>query len=110
MFRIVNRPYENKRSSSLLKYKKFVDSEFEIIDVVEGLGNRAGMCGSLLLKTKEGKTFSANVKGGEDYYREILKNKNKLIGTLATIRYQNLSDKEKIPIFPVCIDINRGDI
>jgi DNA ligase-1 len=110
MIRVINSPYENKRSTNLLKFKKFKDEEFEIVDIVEGLGNRSGMAGSIMVKTKGGKVFNSGIKGGEDYYRELLKNKKKLIGKLATIRYQNLSDKEKVPIFPVCVDIGRDDL
>lgn len=110
MIRILNVSYENKRSKNLLKYKKFFDDEFEIIDIIEGIGNRQNMAGSLLLKTKEGKQFNSGIKGGEDYYKELMKNKSKLIGKYATVRYQNLSDKEKIPIFPVCVDVDRGDV
>jgi DNA ligase-1 len=109
MVRIIDAPYENKRSSNLLKYKKFFDEEFEIVDILEGSGNRAGMAGSLMLKTKDGKIFNSGIKGGEDYYRELWNNRKKLIKKYATVRYQNLSDKEKVPIFPVCIDIGRND-
>ena len=110
MVRIPNYPYENKRSKNLLKYKHFIDEEFQIIDVIEGKGNRSGMAGNLVLKTKNGKEFSSGIRGGDDYYKYLLKNKSKIIGRLATIRYQNLSDEDKIPRFPVCIDINRGDL
>lgn len=110
MIRIADSPYENKRSVNLLKFKKFIDAEFEIVDIVEGLGNRSGMAGAIMIKTKDGKVFNSGIKGGEDYYRELLKNKKKLIGKLATIRYQNLSDKEKVPIFPVCVDVGRDDL
>jgi DNA ligase-1 len=110
MIRIINSAYENKRSVNLLKYKKFKDEEFEIVDIIEGVGNRSGMAGSIMVKMKDGKVFNSGIKGGEDYYKELLKNKKKLIGEKATIRYQNLSDKEKVPIFPVCVDIGRDDI
>ena len=110
MIRVIGSPYENKRSINLLKFKKFFDDEFEIVDITEGVGNRQKMAGSIMIKTKDGKVFNSGIKGGEDYYRELWKNRSKLIGKLATIRYQNLSDKEKVPIFPVCVDIDRGDM
>jgi len=110
MIRIPNSIYENKRSKMLLKYKHFLDEEFKIIDVVEGLGNRSGMAGNLVLEMEDGKTFSSGIKGGEDYYKYLLENKSKIIGKFATIRYQNLSDKDKLPRFPVCVDIGRIDL
>ncbi len=110
MIRIPTSVYENKRSKTLLKYKHFIDEEFEILDIVEGTGNRSGMAGNLKLKMKDGKEFSSGIKGGEEYYKYLLVNKSKLIGKVATIRYQNLSEKEGIPRFPVCVDIGRVDL
>jgi len=104
MVRIPNSPYENKRSKNLLKFKEFVDEEFVIKEVVEGSGNRSGMAGKLIVIDKNGNEFGAGIKGGEDYYKQLLKDKNKLVGKLATIRYQNLSE-DGIPRFPVAINI-----
>ncbi len=109
MIRVWDSIYENKRSKKLLKYKHFMDTEFKIIDVVEGLGNRSGMAGNLVLEMKDKKTFSSGIKGGEDYYKYLLENKSKIIGKFCTIRYQELSS-DGIPRFPVCIDIGRVDI
>lgn len=109
MVRIPNAPYENKRSKFLLKYKVFQDKEYKIVDVVEGQGNRAGMAGNLVLDLGDGRTFGAGIKGGEEYYKELLKNRKKLIGKLATIRYQELS-ADGIPRFPVAVNIDRFDI
>jgi len=104
MIRVPNSEYENKRSKNLLKLKYFLDEEFEIIDVVEGLGSRSGMAGKLMLKMDNGNTFGAGIRGGEEYYKELLKDKDKLIGKLATIRYQNLSE-DGIPRFPIAVSI-----
>ena len=108
MVRIPNSEYENKRSKYLLKYKEFVDEEFVIKDIVEGSGNRSGMAGKLIVIDKNGKEFGAGIKGGEEYYKQLLINKDKYIGKLATIRYQNLSE-DGVPRFPVAININPMD-
>jgi DNA ligase-1 len=100
--------YENKRSKNILKYKKFQDNEYEIIDIVEGCGNRTGMFGYAVLKIED-KTFRANARGNEDFYKNLLKDKNKYIGKKATVRYQNLTP-EGIPRFPVIVDFNRTDL
>jgi DNA ligase-1 len=57
-----NSAYEHKRSPALLKRKEFESDEFEILDVLEGEGNRSGMAGKLLLKGGTG-TFKSNLKG-----------------------------------------------
>ena len=109
MIRVINSKYENKRSKSLLKFKKFFDEEFEIIDIIEGSGNRSGMAGSLRVKSKQGIIFNSGIRGGEEYYKQLLNNKQKLIGKLATIRYQEKTE-EDIPRFPVAVQIDRSDI
>jgi len=108
MIRIPNSIYDNKRSKSLLKYKHFLDTEFEIIDIIEGVGNRSGMAGNLVLKMDDGKTFSSGIRGGEDYYKFLLQNKSKIIGKLSTIRYQELSS-DGIPRFHFAINIGRDE-
>jgi len=108
MIRVQDSPYECKRSKNLLKLKNFLDDEFEIIEVIEGIGGRSDMAGKLKVKDKQGNIFGAGIKGGEEYYKELLKNKDKLVGKLATVRYQELS-KDGIPRFPVVINIDPID-
>ena len=99
--------YENKRSKSLLKHKSFIDEEFEILDIVEGEGNRSGTAGYMVFNTGEGKRFKSNVKGTWEETAEMLKNKNELIGKQATIKYFNLTP-DGIPRFPFVTNIDRN--
>lgn len=99
--------YENKRSKSLLKHKTFVDEEYQILDIVEGEGNRSGTAGYMVFETGEGKRFKSNVKGTWDETAEMLKSKKKLIGKQATIKYFNLTP-DGIPRFPYVINIDRN--
>jgi ATP-dependent DNA ligase len=96
--------YENKRSKFLLKRKEFVDDEFEILDITEGNGNRSGMFGRARCITKDGIEFEANARGNEDFYTDLLKNRKKYIGEMATIRYQNITPDGK-PRFGVITSI-----
>ena len=98
--------YENKRSKSLLKHKSFVDEEYTILDICEGEGNRTGTAGYMVFETAEGKSFKSNVKGTWEETAEMLKNKKKLIGKQATIKYFNLTP-DGIPRFPFVINIDR---
>ena len=100
--------YENKRSKNLLKHKTFVDEEYTIIDICEGEGNRTGTAGYMVFQTVDGKPFKSNVKGTWEETAEILKNKKKLIGKEATIKYFNLTP-DGIPRFPYVININRNE-
>jgi DNA ligase-1 len=103
----INGPYENKRSKFLLKHKSFQDSEFPILDICEGEGNKTGQVGYMVFEI-EGKRFKSNVKCSWEEGAEILKSKSKLIGKSATIQYFNLTP-DGIPRFPYVININREE-
>jgi len=96
--------YENKRSKFLLKRKEFVDEEFKILEITEGKGNRSGMFGRARCITSKGVEFEANARGNEAFYVDLYKNKNKYIGEMATIRYQNMTPDGK-PRFGVIVSI-----
>ena len=102
-------PYENKRTNSLLKRKEFMDAEFELIDLVEGLGNWAGKAKSALLKLPDGRTFNAGITGTMEFTANLLKNKHKYIGKKTTVNFfQYTSDK--VPLFPRCKEFDRVDV
>lgn len=100
-------PYEFKRSSNLLKRKEFQDAEWEILDIVEGRGNKSGMAGATVHVTDDGYEFTSNIKGDRAYLRELLNNKHKYIGKQATIRYFNLTPPPLcVPRFPYVYEIS----
>ena len=101
----VDSHYENKRSKSLLKHKSFIDEEYMILDVVEGEGNKSGQVGYMVFE-REDKRFKSNVKCSWEEGSHILKDKNKLIGRTATVKYFNLTP-DGIPRFPYVINIDR---
>ena len=98
--------YENKRSKSLLKHKSFIDEEYTILGIEEGIGNKTGMVGSFIFKTKEGKQFNSSPKFNWEECTEMWKQKQTLIGKSATVKYFNLTP-DGIPRFPYVIKINR---
>lgn len=100
----LNKPYEHKRSKYLLKRKEFIDAEFEVIDVVEGVGVRSGTVGYMVVKMKDGRTFKTNVKGTFEYLAECLKNKNDIIGKQVTIKFFCYTP-DGIPRFPYVVAI-----
>ena len=102
----LDRIYENKRSKFLLKRKEFMDEEFNILEVVEGEGNRKGTAGYMVFKNKHGRTFKSNIKGDFDYLAQLLKDKTKLVGKKATIKFFNYTPDD-VPRFPYVIAIDR---
>lgn len=97
-------PYEKYRTKNLLKRKEFTDEEFEILDVIEGEGNRTGTVGKFVLRLNETTTFEANIKGNFTYLRELLQRKDELIGKQATVKYPNKTPSGK-PRFGYVVDI-----
>lgn len=101
-------PYENKRSKSLLKRKEFQDAEFNILDIIEGEGQRTGMAGYMMFRTDKNDPFKSNIKGDRVYLRELLVNKEQYIGKSATIKFFNWTPGDHpVPRFPYVININR---
>jgi DNA ligase-1 len=108
ILRVIDGPYENKRSTYLLKYKDFIDEEFVIVDMLEGTGNDAGLASKLVVRLKDGSTSEAGIRGKDNYTSMLLKNKKKYIGKLATVRYQGFTKEGKLR-FGVAINIDPFD-
>jgi DNA ligase-1 len=99
-----NDVYQNKRSKYLLKDKCFQDAEYDIVQVMEGEGNKTGMAGYMVMKNTNGSTFKSNIKGNRAYLRELLINAKELAGKKATVKYFNLTP-DGVPRFPYVIAI-----
>lgn len=106
----INAAYKNGRSSNLLKVKPEDDDEFELVDVVEGIGNRSGMAGKVIVKMKDGRTFGCGMKGETTQFQEVLRNKQNYIGLTVTIKYNGFTGKG-IPNYGQfdCNNYNKGD-
>lgn len=79
--------YENKRSKQLLKYKDWQDAEFKIVDVLEGQGNRSGCANMLSVQLPNGVICNPTMTGTEEYMRQVWKDRNRIIGKEATIKF-----------------------
>ena len=81
----------------LIKYireTRGINDRDRIIDIIEGNGKLSNKAGKIVF---EG--FSAGIKGTYSYLEEIWLNKDKYIGQLATVEYQNKTSNN-IPRFP----------
>ena len=101
--------YENKRSKQLLKYKNFQDAEFLILDVTPGLGNRSECAGRLVCQIGD-KTFGCSMTGTVEFMKEVLDNKDQVIGKYATVKFFEMTSSEDgisgVPRFPTLKHIN----
>lgn len=90
----------NKRSSSLLKYKDFIDIACKVIDVIPS--DKRPEQGICVCELDNGETFSTGMKFSHEERELILTNKHEYIGQVAEIRFFEYSE-DGIPRFPVCV-------
>ena len=90
----------NGRSSNLLKYKKFIDETYSVIDVEPS--DKNPLQGVIVCEMKDGITFNCGMKFSHAEREEILKNKEEYIGQTAEVRFFEYTD-DGLPRFPVCV-------
>lgn len=85
----LNKPYQQKRSYHLQKFKDFHDTEATIIDYVEGKGKRTGTLGKFIMRDEMGIQFGCPPGKGFTYkdLANILENIENYIGKVATFTY-----------------------
>ena len=92
--------YKNKRSSDLLKVKRFQDAEFKVVDVIEGKGKLVGH-GIFICATEKGENnFKAKLVGELDNLKQYWTNPKLALGRKLTVQFQGYS-RYGIPRFPV---------
>jgi ATP-dependent DNA ligase len=100
IIRILDKPYENKRSKYLLKYKPVDDAEYRVIAVNEGIGKFSGRVSTFTCQRTDNKkfldgtdTFNATFKGTEDdaIYAWTSGKAKELIGGVWTIYYNGFT-------------------
>jgi len=92
------------RPKDILKRKPMQTAEFEITDILEGRGNRGQMAGSLQIRLKNGAVQGAGIRGGEAKYVRMLRDRDQLIGQLATVRFQNRTATGRLR-FPIVVAV-----
>lgn len=100
MLRQSSGEYEGNRSVNLLKYKKFFEDEFEIVDIEEGSGKLEGHVGSFICRDAEGKEFKAKLEGKVSFLKDCFEDHTLWEGKKLTVVYQNLTSAG-IPRFGV---------
>jgi len=85
----LNKPYEQKRSYNLQKFKDFSDKEATIIGFVPGKGKRTGTLGKFIMRDEAGIEFGCPPGKGFTHsdLREILENITDYVGKQATFTY-----------------------
>lgn len=89
-----NTPYECKRTTNLIKVKKFLSADLEVVDVLEGDGRLKGTLGALVVKYKNN---TVNVGSGYDdeTRKKIWANRENMIGKIIEVKYKEVSKDKK---------------
>jgi len=106
--RINGKPYENKRSKNLLKYKAFVDAEFKILDIEQGQGNWEGAAKGVWFAMPDGSRFKATMMGTREYCTEVYQNRDAYVGREATVKYSKDLTPAGIPRWGSVKTIHEG--
>lgn len=102
----IDKPYEqDKRSKSLLKRKEFLDAEFKVLRIEEGVGNWSGHIKRFVLELPDGREFGSNVRGTQAILKKLLEDGK--TPEWATCRYFTPTP-DGIPRFPVVTDWGMG--
>ena len=95
------------RDNRMLKQKRFTDSEYKILDLVDGLRDE-DMC--FLMETEEGYQFKAKPVGDralKQWYRDHIE---ELKGKLGTVKHFGMTTTEhplpNLPVFKAVRDLN----
>lgn len=102
-------PYIQKRSNKILKFKPKKNDIYQIVDVLPAIsqtGEVLDMAGTFVCVAGEGQQF--NVGAGKLRHvqrREILQNKDIVIGNWLNVRYQALTDANRVPRFGIATQI-----
>ncbi|MGV8131887.1 MAG: hypothetical protein ACP5N7_07345 [Candidatus Pacearchaeota archaeon] len=94
------------RSSDLLKYKEFIEEDFDIVSGYSGTGVEQD-CITFVCKTDEGKEFGVRPRGDFETRKKWLRELSSLIGVKLVVRFQEWSDPDEnghsVPRFPIGI-------
>jgi len=102
ILKVRNGPYETKRSKQWLKVKPYAEIDCKIVGFNEGKDRLKGTLGSIEVKVPLNRGGWSNLTtsvgtGFEDKDRDVIwKNRKKLMGALAEIRFRKISAKERL--------------
>ena len=82
-----DKPYECKRSWTLMKVKDFSDAEATIVDWVEGKGKRVCTIGKFVAVDTDGNEFGMPVMNKFKYLQENFEEMKTWVGKIATFTY-----------------------
>lgn len=107
-----NAVYKCKRTTDLIKIKRFYTMDLPVVEVLEGDGRLKGTLGALVVQYKNN---TVNVGSGfdDETRKRFWKNKESLIGRVIEVKYKEISKDKKTGLeslqFPIFIRLREED-
>jgi len=104
--------YKCKRTTDLIKIKRFYSMDLPIVEILEGDGRLKGTLGALVVQYKEN---IVNVGSGfdDETRRKFWTNRESLIGRIVEVKYKEISKDKKTGLeslqFPIFIRLREDD-
>lgn len=104
--------YKCKRTTDLIKIKRFYSMDLPIVEILEGDGRLKGTLGALVVQYKEN---IVNVGSGfdDETRRKLWTNRESLIGKIVEVKYKEISKDKKTGLeslqFPIFIRLREDD-
>lgn len=103
--------YKCKRTTDLIKIKKFYTMDLSVVGVLEGEGRLKGTLGALVVKYKEN---TVNVGSGfdDETRKNLWKKRELLIGQVIEVKYKEISKDKKTGLeslqFPIYVGLREN--
>jgi DNA ligase-1 len=101
-------PYVRKRSPYMMKFKPKKSDIYEIIGYQEEISIHnipKGRLGAFLLRGDDGTIFKVGSGFNDEQRMLYWKSRELMIGKWCEVQYQSITSKEKVPRFPIFIDV-----
>jgi DNA ligase-1 len=100
--------YERKRSTLVMKFKPKQQDEYEIINTTEEVsieGTPKDTLGAIVCRSGDGNIFNVGTGFTDERRKELWEARDLLPGQKAIVKYQHITTGNKVPRFPVFIEI-----
>lgn len=104
--------YKCKRTTDLIKIKRFYTMDLPVVEVLEGDGRLNGTLGALVVQYKDN---TVNVGSGfdDETRKRFWKNRDSLIGRVIEVKYKEISNDKKTGLeslqFPIFVELREKD-
>lgn len=104
--------YKCKRTTDLIKIKRFYTMDLPVVEVLEGEGRLKGTLGALVVKYKDN---TVNIGSGfdDETRKRFWENRESLIGRIVEVKYKEISKDKKTGLeslqFPIFVGLREKD-